>query len=479
MGSSGNQVNRLLMNIGTARGGVRLLNAVMRFDNVGTPTDQEIKAGQLELYRDLHSMPNLNVVTPMGQAALLALSNFWLGDIGNRRGSILTSFTGLKMVPTYHPSFYMHGQWHLKDVVEFDLKRAFEESKSPEISLPQRTHFIEPTFGQALEWLESLLGAEWISFDVESLPPFFKYLSCMAFSDHPSRAYCIPFVRRGRQPYWSAWEEAQLWRRIQTVLAQPKTRYVTQYGLTDCWKLYRQGITVPFMFRGWDTMYAHRLIAPDLPHALEFLSSIYTREPYYKDESGSWEPGVTVPIQQYWTYNCKDAAVTLEVCWEQIKDLRDMGLYDYFMGHMMPQFPVLLDMKVRGIKVDREKLAAIRLRLESEIKLHYEKINRLAGWMPNTKSYLDMEKLFNQYGVSFKRTETGRPKIDEDSLILYASQSPNVREVLMECLEVTSRRTLHSGFTNIVLDQWSHYHPFYDLSHAVTGRQSSEGAEAE
>lgn len=475
IGTTGKAVDRHLMNIGTHRSKVRLLNAVMEFDNVGTPTTDEIKRGQTRVVRTLREMPNLNCVVAMGKAALLSLSNFHYDEISSRRGSILRHLLGGKMVPTWHPSYYFHGEWRFKSVVEFDLKRALLESRTADRELPTRSYYIEPTFQQAVDWLSSLLGAEWISFDIETFRP--AYISCIAFSDDPSRAYCIPIMKGNRQSYWTqTWEEREIWRLIQRVLSQSTSRYVTQNGLFDIWHLYRHGIRVPFISKGFDTMYAHRLVAPDLPHALDFLTSIYTREPYYKDESGKWDSDVRVPDPQFWTYNCKDAAVTLEVAFAMIEDMRELGLYDYFMEHMMPQFDVLLDMQMRGIRVDKERLAATRSRLQEEVRGLEGRLREAVGWIPNTKSYLDMGKLFQQFKVRYNTTKTNRPAIDEESLMLYASRSPAVQDILMACLEITQRRTLLSGFLDMVLDSRGFYHPSYDLSHAVSGRLSSSGA---
>jgi uracil-DNA glycosylase family 4 len=480
IGVSGRAVDRHLERVGSSRGQVWLTNAVQDFDTLGNPTDADIRRERVRLYRELSSLPNLNCVVAMGNAAMLALSNFHYGDIMRRRGSILPTTFGAKMVPTLHPAFYMRGEWRYRPVVEFDLKRALDESKTRALSLPERTYYIEPTFSEAIEWMESLQGAKYLSFDIETHRP--QWISCISFSDHFNRSYCIPIMRGNRSSYWPNREEVQIWRAIQRVLAQPVVCYVTQNGLFDCWHLWRHGIETPYMSTGFDTMYAHRTIAPDLPHALHFLVSIYTREPYYKDESGRWDEDYrSTPDRQFWTYNSKDSSTTLEVAFAEIEDMRELGLLDYYLKYRQSKFNTLLDMRKGGIRVDTERLAAVRSKLMEERAGAETRLSSELGWSPNTKSYIDMGRLFGQLGISFYTTPTGRPKSNEDSMVAYIHQAGNSNntkavEMLGLCLDITERRTLESGFLNIALDKHDFYHPSYDLSKAVTGRDQSEGA---
>ncbi len=79
------------------------------------------------------------------------------------------------------------------------------------------------------------------------------------------------------------------------------------------------------MSNGFDTFSAHSLLAPDLPHDLGFIVSIYTDEEYYKDESGRGQAGFgQVSEEQFYVYNCKDAALTLEAALAMIKDMKEL-----------------------------------------------------------------------------------------------------------------------------------------------------------
>lgn len=331
IGTTGRAVDRHLLNIGTARSEVYLTNAQRHFNAwrgpdgrwvIPTPSREALVEQQVELLRELSNLPNLNCVIAMGAKALASLSNFHMDEIGNWRGSILQTCFGKKMVPTYHPSFYFHGEWRYRTIVEFDLARALEESRTPDLVLPARDFYLEPTYNELCDWHAELMAAPVCSYDIE----LFRggHVSCIAFSDRPDRAFCYPIMRGNRQPYWPVHEEASVWRKIDALLNRQGVMYVSQNGPFDSWHLWRHGVRTTPGLNHVDLMHMHRVLAPDLPHALQFTVSIYTREPYYKDESGDWRSEIRVPDRQFWTYNCKDAACTLEAAYAMIEDMREL-----------------------------------------------------------------------------------------------------------------------------------------------------------
>jgi len=477
IGATGKAVDRHLLKIGTSRAQVYLTNAVKNFDDLGDPTDADITREQVELYQELVSLPNLNCIVAMGAVALASLSNFHHIDITRRRGSILRSFLGTKMVPTFHPSFYMRGEWRFAPVVEFDLRRALEQSKFPELRLPTRTYYVRPSLEEAVDWLKNLLGKHLISFDIETLRP--SYIRSIAFSSDARSAYCVPLTHSDRSPYWTLDQEIAIWKLIQIVLAQEKTQYISQNGMFDCWILWQHGIETPFMDTGFDTMYAHKLVAPDLPHSLAFIDSIYTEEPFYKDESGKWDSQVRVPDNDFWSYNCKDSATTLESALNMMEDMAEVSQLAYYRKYVQLRWTPLMNMQKRGMKVSREGLIDVRRALAAERLRSEDEIKSLIGWIPNTKSKKDMEKLLGDLHVKTDLTPTGKPKTNEESMLKYAREAPeDARRILAACLEVTRRRTLVEGFLSIALDDRGFYHPHLKLNFTVSGREAGEGGDA-
>lgn len=483
VGPTGQMLMRILARVGLKRSDVYLTNAVKHVDFVGNPTDSDLRREQPALFRELASLPNLNCIVALGQSSLVALSNFAYNDITARRGSVLQSFIRKKMVPTFHTSYIVRGNWEMEPVVTFDLARAKKQSEFPEIRRTERHFNIMPTFDEALDWLHHLESGEWLSFDLETRragPHMNWYITHFGASNDPLEGFCIPLAYQDRRPYWTPQQECQIWRAIQHLLELPHKRYVTQNGLNaDCWWLYRHGIHTPYMSRGFDTMLGHRYLAADLPHALDFLVSIYTEEEYYKDESGKHEDDARrVTDEQYQIYNCKDAAVTLAVAWAEIEDMKELDLYDYYMAEKQSQWDVLFEMRKIGFHVDKAKKAILTTKLERVVQEHARQLNSTLGWVPNTKSPIDMARVLERFDIRPTITpKTKKAKISEERLLAYAHQKPESRPTITSCLEITSQRTLLGSFLRLTTDPLDFYHATYDLSKAKTGRLSSEGAD--
>lgn len=333
---------------------VFLTNAVHEFANPhANPTCEDLIREQPRLYRELATLPNLRCIVACGAHSFASLTNFKYCNkiilngepetgIVSRRGSKYLTPWGTKIVAALHPAFYVRGEFRYGPITQFDFNRAAKESQYPEIRTTPRNYYLKPRDLKEVLWYADILIqnplSPYLSFDIETFQGKYGtwFISCIGFSDHPKRAFCIPIMYRDRTPYWDISAESIIWRTIQQLLDLPGRIYVTQNGHAfDCWQLRKHRIATPHMANGFDTYTGHMLLAPDLPHDLGFLVSIYTEEAYYKDESGRNEKS-PVNDEQFWTYNCKDASLTLEVatgpdtsCKEGlIRDLIDAGLYD-------------------------------------------------------------------------------------------------------------------------------------------------------
>lgn len=493
-GTTGQMVRRHLSKAGIDPAQVWLSNSVHDFDDPdANPTQEDLIREQPRLFAELASLPGLNCILALGARALGSLSNFQYVDVGNRRGSKLPTLLGVKMVPSYHPSFYVQGNWEMQPIVQFDVNRAVRESTFKELKYPQRTLHINPTFAEALNWfdhVESMRGAVEFEhgplamFDIESVKGRYGvyHLTHFGFGNRPDEAFCVPLTHTDRRPWWTENQEILILRRIQRFLYHENWTYSGQNVVSDCRTLRRAGIVAPYMHRGFDTMLAHRLVAPGLPHSLQFLCSIYTDEPYYKDEGGRNEK-FTVSDDQFQLYNCKDVATQVEAAVGLRADLKELGMLDYFYEHIMGQWQAVFFMWEKGFKVNTSELGAVRGRVLSEAKEHQAALQAIVGWLPNDRSKLDMAKVLQQYSVGVRYSDPsrnfpgGQPKTSEADLIAYAQATPNFQPVERELLAVRERKTLLSGFLGMALDPDAHYHASYDIAKTKSQRLASEGAD--
>lgn len=468
-GDAGRQLNDCLSYAGIKREEVYITNTVKWTDQ--TPTNDMIQKAIPDLYRELANLPACNVFVPIGAAALAALSAWRYPGIVKHRGSILPTAFGGKMVPTVHPAWYMRGEWRYKPVVIQDFKRARQQSEFPQIRLPERIYTIRPTFEQALAKLREYRAAEFLSIDIET---FGRHIACVGFAPTPLEATCIPIMRAGGVPYWTLQEETAIWREIAILLAGPAKK-IFQNGCFDIRKFAELNLEVNNLWV--DTLLAHHLLRPELPHGLDFICSIYSLEPYYKEEGKSWNH--SVPEEQLWIYNCKDCCATLEAAIELEKDLREEGQLEYFENWVMPLVGSTLAMTMRGILVDRKALEEANTYITGKIKQEQEELNNLVGFPINVKSPLDLEKFFKKIGIperDIRRTEkTRQVKHDDKTLRLMQShyQCPEWELIF----SIVENRTLLSNFLQLQTDNKDFYHPLYKPHGTKFGRYSSEGAD--
>ena len=157
-------------------------------------------------------------------------------------------------------------------------KRIVEGKYKPTI----REKIISPSYQDVLVALKNIekdgLDGRTIDFDIEI---YNEEVSCISFSLGDNRAISVPFVFWNGH-YFDPEEELDIWILIARILENSKIRKRGQNLSFDShFLLRRYGIKVRSID---DTMVAQRIIMPDYPIGLDFITSIWTDHPYYKAE---------------------------------------------------------------------------------------------------------------------------------------------------------------------------------------------------
>jgi len=271
-----------------------------------------------------------NVVVALGEYALQALTGH--SGITDWRGSIIDA-AGMKVIPTYHPSSVLR-KYEQRVIVEHDLRRALEESKTPAVSTPVHDFLIAPSFSDAMDRLRMIRPCTTVAFDIETLG---VHVRCLGFATSPVRAFCIPFAACQRAPglfpgtpaavvlprdatfgsYWTEPEELVILTEIDRVLSDPTIPKRAQNAPFDMGFLEREfGIVCEGL--AMDSMVAQHCCYCELPKGLDFLCSFYTRVPCY------WRYNAASD-RETWTYNCYDCAVTYEACDALAREMKEIG----------------------------------------------------------------------------------------------------------------------------------------------------------
>ena len=393
-----------------------------------------------------------NCVIAAGGTALRALCG--VTGVTARRGSILHSslVSGIKVVPMIHPS-ELFKDWALRTLMIFDIRRAFEESKTPDFDLPVRTYIIRPSLAQVVEACDEIKKNPVCGVDIETSR---GRISCIGLSCSKDWAICIPLERRDGSSYWTKEEEAEIFHMIDEIFSDEEKIFVLQNHPFDFSFLYQYHLFI----RGqiWDIMTMHNLLWPDMKHGLHVTTSLYTREPYYKDEGKGWVPGASEDT--FWTYNCKDVCVTIEIFGKLLEELKRKNLLEFYELHYRRQQPALLSTQLTGWRIWERRRARQRKTWEKKIaQAHkelagvYEPLVKGKGFEEfNVNSYPQMTwLLYEHLKLPVQRDRrTQNPTTNEDALEkLYVKKR---HPVLLKILELRGLRKYMSSYLNVKLD---------------------------
>lgn len=281
----------------------------------------------------------------------------WPNSISNWRGSMFWSDVfDCKVMSSYHPAACLR-QFSWKPILHLDLVRAAKEALTTELVLPKRNLEVNLSSNEIIYRLNEILRNRClVSVDIEG---YVDAMSCIGFATSASNAFVVPFVGPlGGNRWDSVEEEVAVWQAVVSVLQDPNVPKVLQNSLYDRFVLhYSYGICV----RGVadDTMLKHWENYCELEKSLAFQTSIYTKEPFYKNE------GQSEDYEERLTYCAKDAAVTYEIneCLSRFLDDRAVRHYRFNVDLLNP----ILAMELQGIAYNvalaKERRAAILTRI--------------------------------------------------------------------------------------------------------------------
>jgi len=300
--------------------------------------------------------------------AILALGNTALETTTGKtrilkwRGSILPCQMkpSIKVIPTLHPAtvMYPHGSAESANYtalayIKNDFERAVLESRTFGFEAPYRLLRVCRNSGELYGFLQQNDTKELVSVDIEvakAIP------TCVSLAFSQREALSIPLINAFPENVFPHQDLVEIWKLLAEFFAKKTTKVIGQNFKFDHQKLEQVGFHINAVHA--DTaMMAHTCHA-ELPKSLEFLCSIYTREPYYKDEGREFNIEKDSPDRMY-LYNAKDAAVTYEVYLQLDALLQSLNLSDFFYGYVMKLHKFYMDIERVGFAVDQQKLTEL------------------------------------------------------------------------------------------------------------------------
>lgn len=502
-GRAGELLDRLLTTVGINRSDCYITNVIKerpRNNNIKPFLDLSAKSGPVEsekylyykriLIEELNECKSAKVIVPLGNVPLYALLG--LQQVTKRRGSVY-EWQGRKVIPTIHPAGALR-MYIYKHFIQMDLIRIMEISENPKFELPERNLILDPTYKQVISSLLHMKNnCKLIATDIETVSTQNSFeVSHISFAWTPLDAICIPFIQANPNPLvnasesrWTDEEELSIWQLIAEILQDKNITKVLQeaYGIFDFSFLYRKyGIRIHNLE---DTMAGQSISAPDFPKGLDFICSIHTFEPYYKDEGKRDMHKYVKNEPTFRRYSALDSAVLLEALPNIKRDLlTQSNLHTYHQTCKL--FEPLVYMQERGIAVNHDNLNKLKKEAEEEIATLKEELTEIMGDINLNSPKQLMEYFYIKKGIpAFKKSvkrNTGKREtvetIDKKALkrLAMGTQSRKPMEEASKILRLRYVSKRYSTYYCVKLGDDGRFHMGFNPTRSSKGGDEEGGS---
>ena len=462
VGKAGQLLNRLLSGVGIARSQCYITN-VVKYRPPNNKMERLPEIGITDIVtqcypqlRDELMVVRPNVVIPLGNTPLMALTG--LSGIKRWRGSILTStlIPNLKVIPTIHPSAALRGEIELCALISADLARAQKEAVTPLLtSLIDRTYILNPSFEQVITTLERFKSAKLLSVDIEAIPST-NIITEIGLGDAVDFAITIPIFKN--RPVWSEEQEAEIWLRVGELLTHPNIGKIVQNQNYEKTQLLNWCGEIKPIY--CDTMLAMHLCYCELPKSLAIIGSLFSTMPAWKGD------------REHEEYNVKDVVATFESAINLKQELQHFNLLKFHDEYQQPFAEVMWKATQRGVRFDLDRQAHYKRELEEAKKPLQDELNKIVGYEVNVRSSKQMAKLlYDELKLPIQRKK-GKITADEDALQnLYSKYTHPCLELIMAVRKCEN--TISKYLSPSVVDGDGRFRTEWVLSGTVTGRLSS------
>ena len=392
-----------------------------RAKSVGIDIDQQLSDLQNEI-----NIIKPNCILGLGRSTLWALTG--RKAIDKLRGSILLGM-GRKFVPTYNPehlNYYasdieFKGYWN-KQIMIFDAKRALAQSAFEEIHRPIRQLQVARNSYDLQTFYDRFKHKTKVSVDIESLGICIP--ACIGLSFDGINGITAPLWNTEGISTIPDSDMITIWQLLAHILTQHEI--IGQNFNYDRDKLKRLGFVIKKLAD--DTMMKAFALNPELPVNLAFNTSLYTEEPFYKDE-GMYEGS----IEDLFLGCARDACVTYEMNSNMDPDLDEIGQRAFYENFLMKLPDLYWEIENTGFGLDpikREQL--IRKYITWDEQTRYE-LFKLTGEEVNVNSPKQIQELLFTTLKCPKRDGTGEEELTA-LLNLASFTDPIKREVVEKIL---------------------------------------------
>ena len=291
----------------------------------------------------LRRNPQIKVLVPMGNSAM----HYLLGQkgVGNFHGCIQWHPGHEKwVVPTFHPSYLMRGNWSEIQTARFDLQRAVELARNPQHTIRPCTYLEHPSHTQALEFLaayhEALQGnpSLVLAADIET-PMSAKLDEDDAEESESYQIERISFAFRECEAITMPWEGQYVEVAKELLVSDGETTFWNGDRF-DLPRLQAVGCTVT---RTLDSQELFHFIYPDLPKKLGYCA------PFFIEDCEPWKH---LSAANPTFYSCRDSDYLLRIHNALVVKVKAAGRWASFEREIMECNRRTAQMSRNGIAIN-------------------------------------------------------------------------------------------------------------------------------
>lgn len=397
---------------------------------------------------------NPNCILAIGQSAFEVCTG--LNKLLTYRGSILSSqVSDAKVVSTIHPGHLVRASDESEDhdeskglfsyvwkwVLANDIKRAIKESKTLGYDLPRRSLHIARNSVDVSRFIDrGFKSSDRVFADIETIESTVPGCISLAYNEH--EAISIPLfnkINRYQLSTIPTCDLAFIWQKLDWLFRNKPVG--GQNFKFDQAKMEMLG----FRFKGLktDTSLKAHTINPEIPKiGLAFLASIWTREPYYKDEGKEFIFGKH-DIDRWFLYNAKDSAVDCEVDRVQEKELEILSdtyhtdLKGFYYKYITNLHQLYFDMEKVGFAIDEGAKNYLIAKYQTWSEHLQVQLDVAVGRELNYNSPKQMKELiYEQMQIKPIDKEHGTNEDVISRLLKDKVNDPSKRAVLSNILEI-------------------------------------------
>jgi len=370
-------------------------------------------------------------------------------------------------------------------VVEMDFAKALLNSKSRQLKYDAVEILIDPSLHQAVNWMETALKKEIISFDIETVGEHVRSLAFAYKEGITTKAISIPFMKFASSSmakigdniisvgthstdvssYWTIEGERTILDNVAKIFESKSIMKVGHNSICFDAPRIKNDFCISIENHSFDTIHAWHLLYSELNRSLKFVTTLLLNYPNY------WTDKTTSDDKEEWTYNAYDAAATIDIYFKINDEIVKKKMTDKY-KEINKLAIAISRIQERGIKIDEVARKKIKEEQIKELKIIKDKIKDIAGEALNPNSPKQVKELLYDKMKFPTVYDKKKPTTNEVALKKLAIKFPN-EKILKLIIKYRKITKLISSFLDMKIDDDGRMRTSYDVSGTKNGRLSS------